>query len=1150
MEITVHRGPPVDVLLEGSDEETHPVATTTQERLCVVGGALSRERLQNRLAREGKPPSSVAAFSTVDDIAETLLSTAGEQTPVLLPESFTQRLIEEVLAQARTGEVSGPVQDLAASLPADEDGGEVAELVYEELNEYYRCTDAGSDHTTLEDIASNLDNTYARASSQRRLNQFEALTDILQDRATEIEEDQDDVEVYISRSHFVSAARPKLADHWDEAFGHTSWVGVSTISAFDNPTLRLLLEIPRQNSDVDLHFFLGSGTYNRQLTRLQSFADLTVRESSTDYPLPTDAAETLLGAKNTEATSVEGNLEFVAAPERRREVEHIAQSIRRKLDNGTAPGDIVVSARNIDLYKTHIADIFETNNLPYHLETKTPVLHAPSYRFLTATFDLIQAAVEDDEIGYDTLVDPLRMGLCLPTGDNRHWPLRDHVFLYLEQRVSDAQRRGGERTLGEWQRTVGEMSGWDNAHDRMEEFLEWIANQTRNPPQNGDELRTLVRSLISDFIFQMVPERRSRPDGPAMDSTRARLTDLHATGVAKQVYNSAAQVGTHYDYLRAVFGDTDWTPSWGEARSAIFDVLGGATMRQQHKDGNAVRIVDAGDTFFMDAEHLHLLGLSRDDFPTERQESPLLHEQLREAVVEASEDGTAPYFRLAASESQHAVDVDYYELALRVSTESITVSHQYRDTEGNAVPWSSFVDLLDLDEDQPYVTRLRADQWLPEPDSNGRASWEAVGQGISERDRTRLLQFHSNRGLPQSTSPPISEEDVEKLATFTDRDTYLDEIHPRYERFARPPWEITVDSDEPSFADTSLDEILESPISVHELDLFGQCELKFYFYQFLFNHQNDGVERQSIPRYDSSSPDYRFGELPQIIQHQYAGEQSRSTWRTIIEEEIQDRESLITRFDSRREVRDWLQNEFGEWTDAKIGPQLADEYSLVLQEADATEEISREWHWRDASTTEIDGTGVEVWQPGYRYDVFPADDNYELPIHQVRHSSYAEKATKLCHSGGMPNDECGTICTSCRNVDDCDYSTKFSLDHRVHAAPHAHDSNVGFLFQDQYEGGQDARWGQLKQGHAAAVRGDMEGGPEGNLDAGNAQLGRRQWYARQGSRDDDLESHLESFVPTDGSITYEADPQFVNQGGCESCVYRSMCAVPNAGDLE
>ncbi|TKX51976.1 hypothetical protein EXE42_17415, partial [Halorubrum sp. SP3] len=109
-------------------------------------------------------------------------------------------------------------------------------------------------------------------------------------------------------------------------------------------------------------------------------------------------------------------LKIVEAPERRREVEYLAQDIRGKLANGYDPSEIVVTARNLDNYTTAIQDIFESNGIPYHLESKTPLAQAPSYRFLVATFDLIQAAVDNEEIGYNTLVDPIRLGFCLPTG--------------------------------------------------------------------------------------------------------------------------------------------------------------------------------------------------------------------------------------------------------------------------------------------------------------------------------------------------------------------------------------------------------------------------------------------------------------------------------------------------------------------------------------------------------------------------------------------------------------------------------------------------------------------------------------------------------------------------------------------------------------
>jgi hypothetical protein len=122
------------------------------------------------------------------------------------------------------------------------------------------------------------------------------------------------------------------------------------------------------------------------------------------------------------------------------------------------------------------------------------------------------------------------------------------------------------------------------------------------------------------------------------------------------------------------------------------------------------------------------------------------------------------------------------------------------------------------------------------------------------------------------------------------------------------------------------------------------------------------------------------------------------------------------------------------------------------------------------------------------------------------------------------------------------------LDHRIHLLPHAEDDYAGYVFQDQYESGSHARHGLIKQNHAAAIRGGIDNGPEANLGPAN-QIPTGGWYNRQGEWEDDLRAHLDAFLPSDGGSEYAADRGFVNRGGCDSCVYRSMCGVPDGGDF-
>lgn len=1155
MQISLHRGPPTATLLEGRGKDITPEPQQYHSRLCVVGGGLSRERLQNKLAREGQPPSSVADYTTVDDISEQLLSSGLDgKSPLLLPDSFVQRLLQETLRRADNGEYTQEVQELANHLPLEED--EAVETLYDELDDFYRGTDAGNDTQELKQLARDLDNTYARESSTERLEQFAALTDLLEELVTDIvteEGEESSIEPFLSRSHFVSAAREYVETDWEAVFGDVSWVGITTISIFDNPTLRLLLEIGRQNLDVDLHFFLGPGSYQRQRDRLESLDDVSVDgvdDSPRDFDSP--AGQTLFKVVSGEQEEIPQELAFVSAPERRREIENLAQDVRQRISNGTSPGDIVITARNTEQYQTHIEDIFESNNIPYHMEAKEPLAYAPSYRFLTSVFQLIQDASDNEELSYEDLLDPLRLGFVLPPGDRRYWPLDDSIFLHLEQRLHDVEEQHGKRTFGEWQGTVSNLSGWDLPRELMESYLEWVADQRSSPPQNGAELRSLIRELVSDFIYQMVPQHRSRQDGPGIEGTRTRITERHSTAVAEEVFKSAVQVGTHYNYLNAIFGDENWSPSWEEVAQALNDVVGGNSIRQQQKDGSAVRIVDAGDSFFMDAEHIHILGLSRGDFPTEREEAAFIHEGLRDAVAQAAEAGEYPYLRLAAQRTQYNVDLDYYDLALRVSTESVTVSRRYRDTEGNSVPWSAFVDLVDTDPDNNYANKLRADQWLPEPNGDN-DDWERLGARIGERDRLRLLQFHANRDWPTLTAPTIQPDDIESIGAFTDLDAYSLDIRPRHNRFLEPPLSVSIDSDEPAFADADIDDIIGSPIGVHELDLFSQCQLKFYFYQFLYNFDGEETERYQIPFYSANRTNYRIGSVPHVVRHHYAGSHTREVWEEIIERsELRDRRALTEMFDSRAEVREWMREEYGTYADWKIGPQLADEYTLVSQEEESEEQFDRQWSWQGETTVDVDEDGTEVWMPGHRRDILRNDDDYILSLFHVRHSSYARKATKMCwrsREQQYRDEDCGSLCGSCGNNENCTYSTKFMLDHRIHVLPHAEEDNAGFVFHDHVDSGSDARHGLVKRHHADEFRDGLEGGPEANLDAISSRLPRGGWYQREGYWKDDLEDHIESFTPSDGETEFEVDRRFVDQGGCESCIYRSMCGVPNGGTI-
>jgi hypothetical protein len=87
----------------------------------------------------------------------------------------------------------------------------------------------------------------------------------------------------------------------------------------------------------------------------------------------------------------------------------------------------------------------------------------------------------------------------------------------------------------------------------------------------------------------------------------------------------------------------------------------------------------------------------------------------------------------------------------------------------------------------------------------------------------------------------------------------------------------------------------------------------------------------------------------------------------------------------------------------------------------------------------------------------------------------------------------------------------------------------------------------VKQGHVNAFREGLGNDPERHLEDYPNPLGNRAWYTRENNRDSDLRNHLDEM--TNDELTLAVDPGFVRLDGCDSCVYKDMCLVPERADV-
>ena len=834
------------------------------------------------------------------------------------------------------------------------------------------------------------------------------------------------------------------------------------------------------------------------------------------------------------------------------------------------PGRVGVEARNILLVapnagdsKSLIEHSFETVEIPVYVETRRPFANIPAYRLLQSFVTVIDAYERDEPLTYDELADPLRLGYCPRTAGGRGWPLDGRDFTTIEQELHRKQQyynRDPDRyeeqgiPFQTWRELIDDIPEWTGPWWAVKIYLDEIESLADNPPTTGEEVVDLLESYLGKYVYRTVDH-----EGPAVDTTRSTLTEMHPTSEAELIRGRLESVGSYYDRIRELF---EVPASWEEVSNALSAGLGGQSYGRTHLDQHAIPVVDAGNAYFREADHLYFLGMDADEFPGEAPTATFLHNDLRQEVYDSAQSGETPYHHLDNRATVYNQAVDFYQTVLMTATQDaeITLCHTYRDERGNDEAWSPFVDLFDLKKDAPIksrpVDRVEVGDWLPNPRSETE-DWTEVAERISPRERLRTLLYQSYRDHPD-IDPAITEEDLTNVYERVPETPLTELILPRLQRYHTPPTSVSIEPSEPAFDEVSLDSVVGAPYPPHELDLQTPCGLKYYYYQFLYNFTGKEPPRSEIPKYYASSPHWRLGQLPYIVRENYADPRYVDKWRQIVEEFFPDRQDQrrgLAQFDSKQSIRDWVtsQDLFDEYDLNTIYPNLIAEWELIKQELQ--QNITRDWAWREGGTITIDDESLHV--PAYRVDILTdGDSEYRVPIFFTRFSNRAESASKACFNHDDDNiwdfEEVGdSLCVQCHRGDDCTYHSKYVIDHRMLAGYH-HETQIvdasvaGIGFQEQYAGssyddGQRVivmRTGIMDKFHPGDGFGDIA----------FEVLAPRGYKNDWQSKTEDWLRHAETLAATrdtDSTVELSANPTIVQADDCLTCVYRELCMVPD-----
>ena len=464
-------------------------------------------------------PSSGISMTTVDDLAERVVDPERKRMVRILENHIlTQLIINEINTVS-----SGPLSAMK-SIPLKEPNTQ--ESLIDEFNEFLRATDAGTLSSYLIDAAMSLHDPFASMSSMRFLEAFKHLEQTLMPKVEAMGDN-----IFYSRGHLLKKARDALESSWPPIL-EVNEVLISNISVFDASVLKLIERIDQLGKKTGASFkmrvFIGIGTYPILKERLTKAHVMFEEEIDSQNPVCNEEAK-LLDDFSEDA------LKFVAAPERRREIEYVANSIHELLLHGVSPSEILVVARNCGVYLNLVSEIFSAYGIAYHVQTRRPYAHLSPYRFLKATTELIVAA-QSGMVTWDQITDPLRLGFCLPYGRST-WPVQPREFIYLEECLSRVQSKMHDTPLplAEWQTKANTEIRFQSARIVAEEFLRWIQQQVVTPPKDSRDARYLLSELLEQYMLQASTWTRRASSLRVTNPERFKINEVHPTHFASRM---------------------------------------------------------------------------------------------------------------------------------------------------------------------------------------------------------------------------------------------------------------------------------------------------------------------------------------------------------------------------------------------------------------------------------------------------------------------------------------------------------------------------------------------------------------------------------------------------------------------------------------
>jgi len=443
-------------------------------------------------------------------------------------------------------------------------------------------------------------------------------------------------------------------------------------------------------------------TYER-LTHFVSFDNRAINNSAIDSinPLPRrpvpprDAHLEYLSRQLFETHSTETPVEdtaqdnesliLIEAPDMRREVESVLRRVKRDLQNGTRPDEVMIVARDLTPYAAYLLELATAYGLPFSTRLGMPLAENPAIAALLSLIDLASGSFARRAV-LDTLRSPYLSCPDLNGAqiDQLERISRQQVVIDGRQNWSAAIERA-VRSLtdedGEVQSEALSVEDSASLQSALDAFFARISPPLTATPREW--VRWLETLIGRDDLDDQAAEQTSATEQTPI----AQLPKTHFNVIANM---RTAEVEPHIATrdlaalacLKRVLSDVlaayelldAWTPiGWAVFRRELQTAIDSASINTQreHTRNGRVLISSVFDARGLSQERVYVLGLSEGSFPARAVEDGLYYDSERIAFRERG----LPLLTRAERADESSV---FYEISA-LARRTLTLSRPYSE---------------------------------------------------------------------------------------------------------------------------------------------------------------------------------------------------------------------------------------------------------------------------------------------------------------------------------------------------------------------------------------------------------------------------------------------------------------------------------------